>query len=231
MNRRAIVLFRGDPRREERQKGLPPRLLSALHAELERVINNTPGVDLIDASEVDGRFVLRSPEWISVSSAAEALSEKIDHSLRVAFDSGYESVVLLAGDVAGLTPDLITRAFDALNHERVVLGPSRDGGFYLAGFRRYIHIDWSSLQLYTANALAGLKAQLASLHVTWIEAKRLDDIDSREDAETIARRLRFSRLGRILIALLDRRVGWSMRSRQALPSFTRATPARAPPSL
>lgn len=231
MKRRAIVLFRGDPRREERQKGLPPRLLSTLHAELERIIRQTPDVDLITASENGPRFELRSSEWSFVSDSEEALSAKIDHSLRVAFDAGYESVVLLAGDIAGLRAEVLEQALDSLEDSRAVLGPSADGGFYLAGFRGYVKLDWSSLPLSTANALAGLESALTALDLNWAVAPRLDDIDSRPCAEAAAQQLRSTRLGRILVSLLSSTPPWSPVRVASLAVVITDSPSRAPPSF
>ncbi len=231
MKRRAVVLFRGDPRREERRKGLPPRLLSTLHAELERVIARTPDVDLITASEADHRFELRSSEWSFVSDSEEALSAKIDHSLRIAFEAGYESVVLLAGDIAGLRPEVLEQALDSLDESCAVLGPSADGGFYLAGFRGYVKLDWSSLPLSTANALAGLKSALTALDLSWAAAPRLDDIDSRQGAETAAQRLGSTRLGHILVSLLSTVARWSPAPVASLAGVATLFPSRGPPSF
>ncbi|HEU0078310.1 MAG TPA: TIGR04282 family arsenosugar biosynthesis glycosyltransferase, partial [Longimicrobiaceae bacterium] len=53
-----------------------------------------------------------------------------------AFADGAECVVIVGSDLPELTAALLRRAFDALDAHPAVLGPARDGGYYLLGLRR-----------------------------------------------------------------------------------------------
>ncbi|MFP4114785.1 MAG: TIGR04283 family arsenosugar biosynthesis glycosyltransferase [Spirochaetota bacterium] len=58
---------------------------------------------------------------------------RMDDALRRSFASGAERAVLIGSDVPGITRSLLRQARARLRHADVVLGPSRDGGFYLIG--------------------------------------------------------------------------------------------------
>jgi len=45
-------------------------------------------------------------------------------------------VVLIGGDIPGITPAIIRDAFEKLNDHDCVFGPAEDGGFWLVGMRR-----------------------------------------------------------------------------------------------
>jgi rSAM/selenodomain-associated transferase 1 len=68
--------------------------------------------------------------------------EDLGARMRFAFDDlflrGARSVVLVGSDVPALPPDVVPHAFRALRHspDAVVLGPARDGGYYLIGATR-----------------------------------------------------------------------------------------------
>src|SRR5205085_11395976 len=93
MNRTAVILFAGDARREEAQKGLPARFLAKLHERLTRSIRAFD-VDLFIADDV-----VRAP----------TLGEKIEQAFAKTFARGYERVIVLAGDIV-LPPSILRRA-------------------------------------------------------------------------------------------------------------------------
>ena len=187
---RAVVLFRGDPRREEKQKCLPPRFLSALHEELTRTIRRAPGVELIVASGSGDRFEVRG-EHTSRTIEGNSFAEKIDGAVRFAFEAGYESVVLLAGDIVGLTWSVLDDAFARVESkpQSVVVGPSGDGGFYLVGMTRPASIDWNEVPWFTGHALAGLVRQIVDAKLDCFITPRIDDVDDYAAALRAVRRL------------------------------------------
>jgi rSAM/selenodomain-associated transferase 2 len=98
-----------------------------------------------------------------------------------AFEGGMRRVVLVGTDIPGIRPAHLAKAFQALRRKDVVIGPARDGGYYLIGLRRparelFEGIPWGSREvlertLYAA-AAAGLKVELL---------ERLHDVDRPED--------------------------------------------------
>jgi len=157
MKRTAVVLFAGDPRREEAQKGLPARFLARLHDRLTRTIRAFD-VDLLVADDLAGD--------------APSLSGKVEQAFVRAFARGYERVIVLAGDIV-LPPSILKQAIDSAG---TLIGRTRDGGFYLLACDELPFIDWTSL------AYDDVAAQLAG-HV---QLPQLRDVDSIEDARAVA---------------------------------------------
>jgi len=99
-----------------------------------------------------------------------------------AFRQGWERVVLIGSDLPDLTPAIIRESFDRLTSHDLVLGPARDGGYYLIGLKADrpelfgSSIIWGSEEvlkntLITADQLGLSTALLA----------RLRDVDRPED--------------------------------------------------
>jgi len=124
VSRTAVVLFAGDPRREEVQKGLPARFLARLHDRLTRTIRRFD-VDLFIADDI----------------AVGSLAHKIDHAFAIPFARGYERVIVLAGDIV-LRPSILQRAIES---SETLIGRTCDGGFYILACSERPRIDWTSL--------------------------------------------------------------------------------------
>jgi glycosyltransferase A (GT-A) superfamily protein (DUF2064 family) len=159
MRRTAVVLFAGDARREEAQKGLRPRFLGALHERLTRTIRSFD-VDLLLPTD------------------APTLGEKIERAFSSAFASGYERVIILAGDIV-LPPAILEQAIES---KQTVIGPCVDGGFYLLACDAPPRVDWNAVAWFTSRAFDDVAAQLGDYE----EAPELRDVDSIDDARLVA---------------------------------------------
>ncbi len=92
-------------------------------------------------------------------------------------------VVLIGGDIPGITPALIAGAFSVLGQNEMVFGPATDGGFWLVGWRSgsapvpagiFANVRWSSG--YTLkDTLAGLSGTRVGFVGT------LGDVDTAAD--------------------------------------------------
>ena len=93
----------------------------------------------------------------------------------------HRSVVLIGCDLPDLTSALISKAFDALQSNDLVIGPSFDGGYYLIGLKKEIpdlfkEISWSSEKVLKQTLET---AERLSLKVQLLE--KLRDIDTVDD--------------------------------------------------
>jgi glycosyltransferase A (GT-A) superfamily protein (DUF2064 family) len=209
MRQRAIVLFTGDPRRESARKGLPARLLASLHRQLIATIERRSDVELILASDSSHGFHLEAATD-SALLTTPGFSEKVAGAFRFAFERGASSVLLLAGDIAGLEGELLDDAFARLDAgDDSVIGPSSDGGFYLLGLRdRDLAgaIPWDGIPWFSSSVTSSLVAELRALHATPSFLRVIDDIDDRADAVRVCRALpsRFSSLRSAIAGSLGR---------------------------
>jgi hypothetical protein len=230
--RAVIVLFGGDPQREEREKRLPRRFLSALHAALRKTVSGFTGVDVLITRDAGREFRLGDGRW-----QVDSLSARIETAVTHCFSSGYSRVLLLAGDVVDVRRADIAQALHALaGPRRAVLGLSGDGGFYVVGFGQAPEVEWARLLRDRQSAGAALGDALRANGLAVTTLRTVDDIDTREDAERIVR-LRSSspallRLVARLASLLQRAVALQPgRDLRPDPSLAYRSPLRGPPSL
>jgi len=111
------------------------------------------------------------------------LGERMKNAFAENFELGIEKVVLIGTDCPSLEGKHIIQAFEALDQSDLVLGPAKDGGYYLIGMKRradflFEGITWSSeLVLSQTLALAAEQDLQTSLLPV------LEDIDTLEDWE------------------------------------------------
>lgn len=77
------------------------------------------------------------------------LGEKMKNSFKRSFIGGYKKVIIIGTDCPGIDKSILTKAFAKLNHFDIVIGPARDGGYYLLGMKRnypflFQDIEWST---------------------------------------------------------------------------------------
>ena len=109
------------------------------------------------------------------------LGQRMAATFDEAFDTGMEQMVLVGTDCPDLTAHAAGAAFDALCRHDLVLGPARDGGYYLIGLRRpagrlFADMPWGTDQVLTRTLDA---ANQEGLSVALLEP--LDDVDRPEN--------------------------------------------------
>lgn len=115
--------------------------------------------------------------------SGEDLGLRMKKAVAGGFDEGYDKVIIIGSDCPDLTSESISEAFNELESFDAVIGPSKDGGYYLLGLRKFTPqifqgIDWS-----TSNVLSQTETILNNLEMTYSTLKTLNDIDTEEDLE------------------------------------------------
>ncbi len=117
------------------------------------------------------------------------LGQRMKCAFEDALDEGCERIVIVGSDCPALTHQRMDEAFDALSESDVVLGPSRDGGYYLIALRRSVDlfegIEWGTGSVLTSTLE---KAESAGLSVKQLGC--LSDIDRPEDLDQLPPDLR-----------------------------------------
>jgi rSAM/selenodomain-associated transferase 1 len=110
------------------------------------------------------------------------------------FQMGHKSITLIGGDLPPVPLEFFDQAYAFLesSKKRVVLGPSRDGGYYLVGSNRptpqiFAGMSWSHSEVLeqTKNRLASLRVDYCLLP-PWFDIDTVDDLrylDSVSDNE------------------------------------------------
>lgn len=154
---------------------LVTRTLAAATGEAAVELWHTPD----DAAE-EVRYWAR-PGWRMRGQGEGDLGVRMQRAFGSAFGEGAQRVVLVGTDTPGLTTKDVEEAFDRLKDHEVVLGPAKDGGYWLIGLssprpEMFTEIPWSTgevLRLTEERAAAG------GLRVARLRALR--DVDTLED--------------------------------------------------
>ncbi|HSQ84957.1 MAG TPA: TIGR04283 family arsenosugar biosynthesis glycosyltransferase [Desulfobacterales bacterium] len=64
------------------------------------------------------------------------LGKRMQRAFEDVFESGTASAVIIGTDIPDLTVNILKKAFSALEQKEMVLGPAKDGGYYLIGFKK-----------------------------------------------------------------------------------------------
>ncbi|NGP88677.1 TIGR04282 family arsenosugar biosynthesis glycosyltransferase [Fodinibius halophilus] len=111
------------------------------------------------------------------------LGERMSHAFQHAFSEGFEQVVLIGSDCAELKEKHLRKAFRTLQNVDVVIGPSKDGGYYLLGMKEYLpglfeNIEWSTSQVFKETIY-----RIKKLDMTYEVLSELNDIDTEKDLQ------------------------------------------------
>jgi glycosyltransferase A (GT-A) superfamily protein (DUF2064 family) len=99
------------------------------------------------------------------------------------FADGYNHVVLIGADVAAVPLRFFEEAYAFLHSaaRRVVLGPSRDGGYFLVGCNRLTPQIFAAMEWGHGEVLAQTVAKLAALKIEYRLLPEWFDIDTPDD--------------------------------------------------
>ena len=62
--------------------------------------------------------------------------ERMQNAFSWAFASGFKNVCVIGTDCHGLTSEIIDKAFEFLDDGEAIIGPAKDGGYYLLGLNK-----------------------------------------------------------------------------------------------
>ncbi len=109
------------------------------------------------------------------------LGERMENAFSELFELGYEKVIIIGSDLLDLTSENVTNAFELLTDFENVIGPAKDGGYYLLGMKKlnsdiFKKKDWGTLSV--------LKKTLENLRDNKVHLLiELNDIDTFEDMQ------------------------------------------------
>lgn len=109
------------------------------------------------------------------------LGTRMFNAFKQGFSENYRRVVLIGTDCPELTGTIITNAFDALEQHHAVLGPAKDGGYYLIGLRVLLSELFIDKQWSTSTVCREAKNELDRHHIDYALLQTLSDIDTLED--------------------------------------------------
>jgi rSAM/selenodomain-associated transferase 1 len=141
--------------------------------EYERIIFFEPEERKLDFEKWLGNEILVPQQGID-------LGEKMANAITEILKRGRKAVII-GSDIPDLDRSIIATAFAMLDHNDIVLGPAKDGGYYLIGMRAphrrlFKDIPWS-----TAEVLSRTVEIIKASGLTCWLLSELSDLDTIED--------------------------------------------------
>jgi uncharacterized protein len=121
------------------------------------------------------------PDFIYHNQGQGDLGTRMAAAFQNSFDSGIDKVAIIGTDCPDLKAEIIAKAFDELDRSDLVLGPAKDGGYYLIGLCRSLPELFSGINWGTDEVLAQTRTIAQKLELNIAELPTLTDIDRPED--------------------------------------------------
>ncbi len=85
------------------------------------------------------------------------LGQRMSHAFSQVFALGYKKVAIIGSDCLELEPLFLEKAFECLEFREYIIGPARDGGYYLLGMKSFDpgifrDIAWSTSTVFQKTA-------------------------------------------------------------------------------
>ncbi|MEO1049050.1 MAG: TIGR04282 family arsenosugar biosynthesis glycosyltransferase [Bacteroidota bacterium] len=193
MNKHLLIIFVKNPELGKVKTRLAATIgdeaaLSIYHQLLEHTKRITQSLD-VDKIVFYSGFVddqdLWSPEKFQKAvQTGESLGDKMSNAFKAGFENGYESICIIGSDCYELSEEILASAFQALsgNHETVV-GPAKDGGYYLLGMNKHHRALFENKAWSTDEVYPKTIADFESLGLSYSVLPTLSDIDQEKDLE------------------------------------------------
>ena len=115
--------------------------------------------------------------------AGEILGDRMMLAFMELFQLEYSKLLIIGSDCPELTNFIIDDAFEMLDINDVVVGPSLDGGYYLLGLKKLIPELFANKQWSTHTVLADTIKDMVRLQKTCFFLPELSDIDTLDDLQ------------------------------------------------
>lgn len=111
------------------------------------------------------------------------LGMRMKNAFKAVFEVGYEKAIIIGSDSPDLPKVYLEQAFEKLVNNSIVLGPSKDGGYYLIGLNNnsaineiFENIEWS-----TSGVLKNTIGSIERTRNSYYLLPEWYDIDTKED--------------------------------------------------
>ena len=97
------------------------------------------------------------------------------------FNNGYQSICIIGSDCFELNSKIILQAFETLTKNDVVMGPAKDGGYYLLGMNRLHREVFKNKTWSTDSVSTETISDFKELGLTYDLLDVLSDVDEEKD--------------------------------------------------
>lgn len=154
-----------------------------------KLVNHTQAITEnlnVDKMVCYSHYVDREDSWTNKDylkqlQKGDTLGDKLKHAVQDAFEKGYQSVCVIGSDCFELTEDILKDAFEGLTSTDAVIGPAKDGGYYLLGMNQFKPDFFANKKWSSASVSRDTIVDFRKLNLTYFELPVLSDVDREED--------------------------------------------------
>ncbi|GAB1446049.1 TIGR04282 family arsenosugar biosynthesis glycosyltransferase [Flammeovirgaceae bacterium] len=131
-------------------------------------------------------YIDREDNWLNERyqkqiQKGETLGQRIEHAVKHGFEKGYHSVCVIGSDCYELSEDILNESFTTLKTMDAVIGPSKDGGYYLLGMKKFVSDFFKNKEWSTSTVAMETINDFDRLGLTYQVLPLLTDVDTEED--------------------------------------------------
>lgn len=190
MKKKCLIIFVKNPKlgRAKTRLAATIGMEAALEA-YKRLLQRTKAVT--EELEVDkvvyyDQFVDREDLWVNQTYDKDIqiegdLGEKMLSAFEDSFNKGYQQVCIIGSDCYDLDTEILQEAFDSLELKDAVIGPSKDGGYYLLGLSKPCSAVFENKSWSTETVRSETEQDFARLKMSYSLLKELNDVDVESD--------------------------------------------------
>jgi len=109
------------------------------------------------------------------------LGGRMKDAFQQIFSHGAEKVVIVGTDIPDLNRTIIEQAISELDKNDVVIGPSKDGGYYLLGMKKMYNDLFDDIKFSSHSVLSETIFKIEKLGLRYSLLPQLQDIDTEEE--------------------------------------------------
>ncbi len=109
------------------------------------------------------------------------LGEKMSGAFNELFNERYNQLMIIGSDCIELDATIIESAFDILTKKDAVVGPSKDGGYYLLGMSSFFPDLFINKQWSSSTVLIDTLRNFSAGNISFESLQELIDIDEEKD--------------------------------------------------
>lgn len=115
------------------------------------------------------------------------LGKKMENAFLEQFQMGYQRLVLIGSDIPHISSAILRESLDLLCENQAVIGPAKDGGYYLIGFNssRFLPQVFQGIAWSTGSVFRESMAVFEKNGITAAELAMMSDIDTLDDFKTV----------------------------------------------
>ena len=140
---------------------------------MDKIVFYSDSIDLMD--------IWPNATYLKAMQRGKDLGQKMKNAFLAGFETGYSSICIIGTDCFEIQDEVIQEAFEALNTTDAVIGPARDGGYYLLGMNKPQAAVFQNKQWSTETVFQETIRDFESLDMRYVKLRELGDVDTEDD--------------------------------------------------